>query len=63
MEILTIENKLREYQEDRKKLFTTSSFQTHSVVLLHILSKIEKNIPVFLSRMKHYLVLQLHQIA
>ncbi|HAR20740.1 MAG TPA: phosphoadenylyl-sulfate reductase [Cytophagales bacterium] len=47
MEILTIENKLREYQEDRKKLFTTSSFQTHSVVLLHILSKIDKNIPVF----------------
>jgi phosphoadenosine phosphosulfate reductase len=30
-----------------KKVFTTSSFQTHSVPMLHILSQIDKKIPVY----------------
>jgi phosphoadenosine phosphosulfate reductase len=47
MEIADIENKIKGYQNAGKKLFTTSSFQTHSVVLLHILSKIDQNIPVY----------------
>ena len=47
MNIQEIENKIRKYQEEGKKLFTTSSFQTHSIVLLHILSRIDKNIPVY----------------
>ncbi|MFI5172963.1 MAG: phosphoadenylyl-sulfate reductase, partial [Chitinophagales bacterium] len=29
------------------KLFTSSSFQTHSTVLLHIISRIDKTIPVY----------------
>ncbi|MEP6514227.1 MAG: phosphoadenylyl-sulfate reductase, partial [Parafilimonas sp.] len=29
------------------KLFTTSSFQTHSIVLLHMLCRIDKSIPVY----------------
>lgn len=28
-------------------MFTTSSFQTHSTVLLHILSRIDKSIPIY----------------
>lgn len=30
-----------------KTLFTTSSFQSHSLVLLHILSRIDRSIPVY----------------
>ena len=47
MEITAIQNKIQQYFEDGKRLFTTSSFQTHSVVLLHILSRIDRNIPVY----------------
>lgn len=39
--------KLREYQENGLKLFTSSSFQTHSIVLLHILSEFDKSLPVY----------------
>jgi phosphoadenosine phosphosulfate reductase len=35
------------YKNQGKKLFTTSSFQSHSLVLLHILSRIDKSIPVY----------------
>jgi len=41
-----IKSKLGEYQRDGKQLFTTSSFQSHSIVLLHILSRIDRSIPV-----------------
>lgn len=37
---------IEKYKAAGKKLFTTSSFQSHSLVLLHILSRIDKNIPV-----------------
>jgi phosphoadenosine phosphosulfate reductase len=43
----SIKNKLTEYKQQGKKLFTTSSFQTHSIVLLHIISKIDNTIPVY----------------
>lgn len=39
--------KLKEYQEKGLKLFTTSSFQTHSIVLLHMLSEFDASIPVY----------------
>jgi len=39
--------KLRAYQENGLKLFTSSSFQTHSIVLLHLLSEFETSIPVY----------------
>lgn len=42
-----IQQKIREYQEAGKKLFTTSSFQSHSLVLLHLLSRIDRTIPVY----------------
>ncbi|MFT4833556.1 MAG: phosphoadenosine phosphosulfate reductase [Marinoscillum sp.] len=47
MEIKAIEEKIISYKEAGKKLFTTSSFQTHSLVMLHILSKIDNTIPVY----------------
>lgn len=42
-----IKDKLHQYKGEGKRMFTTSSFQTHSVVLLHIISRIDKSIPVF----------------
>jgi phosphoadenosine phosphosulfate reductase len=42
-----IKTKLEAYKAADKKLFTTSSFQSHSLVLLHILSRIDKSIPVY----------------
>ncbi len=47
MQIGEIENQLKKYKDEGKKLFTTSSFQTHSLVMLHILSKIDREIPVY----------------
>ena len=34
-------------KNENKRIFVTSSFQTQSVVLLHILSKIDKKLPIF----------------
>jgi len=39
--------KIGDYQTSGKQLFTTSSFQSHSLVLLHIISLTDKSIPVF----------------
>jgi phosphoadenosine phosphosulfate reductase len=39
--------KLEEYKAQGKRMFTTSSFQTHSLVLLHIISRIDPDIPVY----------------
>lgn len=36
-----------EFTKEGKKIFTTSSFQTHSVVLLHLLSKMKVDVPVY----------------
>ncbi|MDX2197027.1 MAG: phosphoadenylyl-sulfate reductase [Cytophagales bacterium] len=47
MDFEEIKKQILTYQSQGLKLFTTSSFQTHSIVLLHILSKIDKNIPVY----------------
>jgi phosphoadenosine phosphosulfate reductase len=47
MELEAIAEKISEYKSQGEKLFTTSSFQTHSVVLLHILSAIDRDIPVY----------------
>lgn len=45
--ISEIEIQIRRYQDQGLTLFTSSSFQTHSTVLLHILSKIDNTIPVY----------------
>jgi len=42
-----IKGKIEGYKAENKKLFTTSSFQSHSLVLLHILSRIDKTIPIY----------------
>ena len=42
-----IERRIGEYRERGLRLFTTCSFQTHSLVLLHILSRIDRAIPVY----------------
>lgn len=47
MEITEIRNKIEEYKSQGMSLFTTSSFQTHSIALLHILSEIDPKIPVY----------------
>lgn len=46
MKFEEIKSKLEEYKANGQKMFTTSSFQTHSIVLLHMLSRIDKTIPV-----------------
>ena len=47
MKFEEIKAKLEAYKAEDKKLFTTSSFQSHSLVLLHILSRIDNSIPVY----------------
>jgi phosphoadenosine phosphosulfate reductase len=42
-----IHQKIKEYKEKGLRLFTSSSFQTHSIVLLHILSELDNSIPVY----------------
>jgi len=43
----TIEETLNSYLAAGKKLFVGSSFQTHSIPLLHIVSSISRDIPVY----------------
>jgi phosphoadenosine phosphosulfate reductase len=47
MDFEAIKFKITEYNQKYLKMFTTSSFQTHSIVLLHILSRIDNAIPVY----------------
>lgn len=42
-----LEDNIHQLKAEGKQYFTTSSFQTHSLVLLHMLSKIDKAIPVY----------------
>ena len=42
-----IENRINQFTREGKKLFTSSSFQSHSLVMLHILSRIDNSIPVY----------------
>ena len=45
--IYEIHARLRHFQESGKSLFVSSSFQTHSIPLLHLLSEYERSIPVY----------------
>ena len=47
MDIYIIESRINKYKADGKKLFATSSFQTHSIVMLHIISRIDNSIPIY----------------
>lgn len=46
MTVKEIADQVEGYLRDGKKLFATSSFQTHSIPMIHILSEIDKSIPV-----------------
>lgn len=47
MQFEEIKSYLENYRKERKKVFATSSLQTHSIPLLHIISRIDKDIPIF----------------
>lgn len=42
-----IQAELKRYSDNGMRLFTSSSFQTHSTVLLHIIAQTDPTIPVF----------------
>lgn len=42
-----IKEKITLYKNGGKSLFTSSSFQSHSLVMLHIISRIDKTIPIY----------------
>ena len=46
-ELLDIQEQLYKYREEGKRVFATSSFQTQSIPLLHIISEIERSIPIY----------------
>lgn len=53
--IQQVEQKLNEYQRRGLKLFASSSFQTHSIPMLHILTRIVPDLPVtFLNTGFHF---------
>jgi phosphoadenosine phosphosulfate reductase len=43
----SIQLSIDKYKAEDKRMFTTSSFQTHSLVMLHIISRIDSSIPVY----------------
>lgn len=46
MDFNQLKKSIEAYKSQGKTLFTTSSFQSHSLVLLHMLSRIDSEIPV-----------------
>lgn len=46
MTVEEIEERILKYTRESKKMFVTSSFQTHSIPLLHIISKINARVDV-----------------
>lgn len=46
MNYLEIKDQLISYRQKDKRMFVSSSFQTHSIPLLHLISRIDKEIPV-----------------
>lgn len=47
MDFSEIKERIDSYKYSGKKIFTTSSFQSHSIVLLHLISRIDQSIPVY----------------
>lgn len=42
-----IAEKIGAYQKSGKQLFATSSFQTHSIPMLHVISRVDNSIPIY----------------
>ncbi len=47
MNVVEIKDTLQKFKEEGKTIFATSSFQTQSIPLLHIISQIDTRIPVY----------------
>jgi phosphoadenosine phosphosulfate reductase len=47
MNFAEIRDQIKHYEKLEKRMFTTTSLQTHSIVLLHILSRINRSIPIY----------------
>lgn len=47
MEIESIKKNIAAFKNEGKKIFATSSFQTQSIPLLHIISRIDNSIPIY----------------
>lgn len=47
MNIKEIRNQIEKYKVQGKKMFATTSLQSHSIVLIHILSRIDQSIPFY----------------
>lgn len=47
MTLEQIEKTIKDFGASGKRMFVTSSFQTHSIPLLHILSQVDRTIPVY----------------
>ncbi len=47
LDIEPIRKKIQEFRDRGLKLFASSSFQSHSIPMLHILSRIDPSIPVY----------------
>lgn len=47
MDISRIKDTLERFAKDGKKVFATSSFQTQSIPLLHIISEVDNSIPIY----------------
>ena len=47
MTLAQIQEKLESFDRVGKRIFTSSSFQTHSIPLLHILSRLNVKVPVY----------------
>lgn len=47
MNVEGIKEKITQYRNEGKSLFTSSSFQSHSLVMLHIIGRIDRTIPVY----------------
>ncbi len=48
VELSAIAKQIRAFLKAGKRLFATSSFQTNSVALLHIISRVESKIPIYM---------------
>lgn len=46
-DIQPIKEQIEAFKKEGKRMFATSSFQTHSIPLLHIISKIDPEIPIY----------------
>jgi len=47
LEINSVKTQLTQFEKEGKKIFATTSFQTNSVVLLHIISQAAPHIPIY----------------